>query len=122
MDRRPSRIGNRRHPDARGHRDAGDWSYPAIVAVFACAGFFATTWNGVFLAEVARIAPKGQIGTATAGSAFITFIAYFSGPFIFAKMVSAIGAYGPVFAGLAMLGLVAAAALFVAGRRPENLD
>jgi MFS family permease len=99
-----------------------DWSYPAIVAVFACAGFFATTWNGVFLAEVARIAPKGQIGTATAGSAFITFIAYFSGPFIFGKTVSAVGANGPVFASLAMLGLVAAGALVFAARRPESLD
>lgn len=56
------------------------WSYAAIVAVFAVTGIAATTWNGVFLAEVARIAPKGKVGMATAGSAFFTFLAYTSGP------------------------------------------
>ena len=98
-----------------------DWTYPAIVGTFAVTGILATTWNGVFLAEVARIAPKGQVGTATAGSAFITFLAYFAGPLIFAKAVALVGTYGPVFAGLAALGLVASAAVFVAGRRPEGL-
>jgi nitrate/nitrite transporter NarK len=99
-----------------------DWSYGAIVLVFAGTGILATTWNGVFLAEVARIAPRGRVGTATAGSAFITFLAYFAAPLVFGKTVSLVGAYGPVFAGLAALGLVAAAALFIAGRRPEDLD
>lgn len=94
------------------------WPYGAIVAVFAATGTLATSWNGVFLAEVARIAPKGQVGTATAGSAFITFLAYAAGPFIFASAVSMVGAYTPVFAGIAGLGLVAAAALLAAGRKP----
>lgn len=91
------------------------WSYGAIVALFGATGILATTWNGVFLAEVARIAPKGKIGVATAGSAFITFLAYSFGPMIFAKSVSAVGAYGPVYAGVSMLGLVAAVALLIAG-------
>lgn len=93
------------------------WSYAAIVAVFAVTGIAATTWNGVFLAEVARIAPKGKVGMATAGSAFFTFLAYTSGPFIFAKAVSLVGAYGPVFTGVAGLGVLAGIALILAGRR-----
>ena len=92
------------------------WSYGAIVALFAATGILATTWNGVFLAEVARIAPKGKVGLATAGSAFITFLAYSFGPFVFATSVSTIGAYGPVYAGVSALGIVAAIALLIAGR------
>jgi len=96
---------------------APSWSYAAILAVFAAGGVAATTWNGVFLAEVARIAPPGKVGVATAGSAFITFLAYTFGPMIFGRVVSAVGAYGPVFAGIAVLGLVALATLIVAERR-----
>ena len=96
------------------------WSYAAIVAVFAVTGIAATTWNGVFLAEVARIAPKGKVGMATAGSAFFTFLAYTSGPFIFAKAVSLVGAYGPVFTGVAGLGVLAGIALILAGRRASG--
>jgi MFS family permease len=94
--------------------------YPAILAVFAVTGIAATTWNGVFLAEVARIAPKGMVGVATAGSAFVTFLAYTFGPIVFARAVSATGAYGPVFAGIAGLGLAAGLALVLAGRRPDG--
>jgi len=100
-----------------------DWSYGAIVTVFAMTGVAATTWNGVFLAEVARIAPKGKVGMATAGSAFFTFLAYTAGPFLFAQAVSLAGAYGPVFAGVAGLGLVAGGALILAQRqRSEPSD
>lgn len=96
-----------------------DWSYGAIVAVFAVTGIAATAWNGVFLAEVARIAPRGKVGMATAGAAFFTFLAYTAGPFAFAKAVSLVGAYGPVFAGVSGLGLLAGVALVLAGRRTE---
>lgn len=95
------------------------WSFGAIAMLFGVTGILATTWNGVFLAEVARIAPKGKVGVATAGSAFITFLAYSFGPIAFAKGVSLTGAYGPVYAGVSALGLVAAAALLIVGRRPK---
>ena len=93
------------------------WSYGAILAVSGVTGVAATTWNGVYLAEIARIAPKGQVGVATAGSVFFTFMGYTFGPMIFAKTVSWVGAYGPVFAGIAGLGLVAGLALILAGRQ-----
>lgn len=93
------------------------WSYGAILAVCGVTGIAATTWNGVYLAEIARIAPKGRVGVATAGSVFFTFMGYTFGPMIFARAVSWVGAYGPVFAGVAGLGLVAGAALILAGRR-----
>ena len=96
-----------------------DWSYGAIVATFALTGIAATTWNGVFLAEVARIAPRGKVGVATAGTAFFTFMAYTAGPFVFAEAVHLVGAYGPVFAGTAGLGLLAGLSLVLASRRPE---
>ena len=92
----------------------GDRLVPLVLAIAMLS--LAKTWNGVFLAEVARIAPKGKVGLATAGSAFITFLAYSFGPFVFATSVSTIGAYGPVYAGVSALGIVAAIALLIAGR------
>jgi len=88
-----------------------DWSFAAIVALSAVTGSTAATWNGVMLAEVARVAPKGKIGLATAGSAFFTFLGYTAGPVIFAALVHWNGSYGKVFAGFSLLGLVALALL-----------
>ena len=37
-------------------------------------GATAVGWNGVFLAEIASLAPRDRIGDATGGSAFFTFL------------------------------------------------
>ena len=41
---------------------------------------------------------------------------------VFAKSVSSVGAYGPVYAGVSMLGLVAAVALLIAGHLRKASD
>lgn len=50
--------------------------WPAwLLFIFAAAfGSTAVGWNGVYLAEVARIAPRGQISEATGGCLFFTFL------------------------------------------------
>ena len=48
----------------------------SITLVYVLAFFFgasAVGWNGVYIAEVARIAPKGQTGMATGGSLAMTY-------------------------------------------------
>lgn len=82
-----------------------------VMTVGLFAGLASISWNGVYLAEVARAAPNGKIGDATAGSTFFTFIGYVIGPAIFAQIVTASGSYALSFALLALLPGVALAAL-----------
>jgi MFS family permease len=97
-------------------RFAADWSVAAIVAVCVVYGASAIGWNGVYLAEVARRAPEGQVGVATGGTQFFTFLGALAGPPLFAASVSATGGYAGGFAAFAVLPLAAAALLLL--RRP----
>ncbi|MCI0756751.1 MFS transporter [Teichococcus vastitatis] len=56
----------------------------------AC-GFVAASWNGIALAEVARLAPPARISDATSGVTLVTFLCYFAAPFAFAGGVAALG-------------------------------
>ena len=77
---------------------------PAPLAVALLCAFRATAvgWNGVYLATVARVAPPGQAGTATAGTLFFTFFGVVVGPPMFGAAGTALGALGPAFALLAL--------------------
>ena len=50
------------------------WPLWALFAFAMAFGATAVGWNGVFLAEIARLAPPGRISDATGGSAFFTFL------------------------------------------------
>jgi hypothetical protein len=94
-----------------------DWPLAAIVGVAMVFGASAIGWNGVYLSEVARRAPAGQVGTATGGTQFFTFLGALSGPPLFAASVSVTGGYGGGFAAFAVLPL-AAGVLLLARPRP----
>ena len=81
------------------------WPLAAVVAAGIAAGFAATSWNGVYLAEIARLAPKARVGDATAGSTFFVFVAYSAAPVAFSMAVSAFGRYGASFAVVALIPL-----------------
>jgi MFS family permease len=49
------------------------WPAAAMFLVAAAFGATAIGWNGVHLAEVARVAPEGKAGVVTGGAAFFTF-------------------------------------------------
>ncbi|MCC7274089.1 MAG: MFS transporter [Alphaproteobacteria bacterium] len=92
------------------------WSYLAVAAVAVVAGIASISWNGVYLAEVARSAPAGRIGDVTAGSTFFTFIGYVLGPAAFAEIVAWTGSYPTAFGLIAALPLTAGLALLAAAR------
>ena len=83
------------------------WSPWMIMATGFCLGMTSISWNGVYLAEVARIAPQGRIGDATSGSTFFAFIAYTLAPFLFTLGVSATQSYGQCFIVVALIQAVA---------------
>ena len=70
-----------------------------LLFVFAIAfGATAVGWNGVFLAEIARLAPPGRISDATGGSAFFTFLGVVATPPLFHAVLSLTSSYGATYA------------------------
>jgi MFS family permease len=65
-------------------------------------GASATGWNGVYLAEVARLAPAGLAGAATGGSLAITFLGVVLGPLAFGGISASFGTYRAGYIALAI--------------------
>lgn len=86
---------------------AGD---PVLYALVALAGFTGISWNGIHLAEVARLAPQGRISDVTSAAALFGFFGSVMGPLAFAFLVALTGSYALVYclaaAPLALMGLL----------------
>ena len=82
----------------------------ALLLAFLC-GFTAASWNGVFLAEVARLSPPDRVAEASAGAIMLCFLGYLSAPSAFAFTVMATGSWTLPF--LAFCGLLAGVSLLV---------
>ena len=76
---------------------AGTWTIPAMVLACVFAGIGTAGWYGVFLAEVARLAPPERVGLATGGALFFVYAAICVGPLVFTAAVSICGSYPPAF-------------------------
>jgi MFS family permease len=57
------------------------------------AGFVAASWNGVYMAEVARLSPHDRVSDATSGSTLLTFLGYVAGPMLYGLLVTASGGW-----------------------------
>ena len=98
--------------------DAGPLLASALAALV---GFVAASWNGIYLAEVARLVPRDRISEATSGSTLLTFLGYVAGPAVFALLVKASGGWDlplvAVAVQLAVVSALVAPALLREGRR-----
>jgi len=85
-------------------------AWPSALAVLAAVAIGATSlaWNGVFLAEVAHLAPAGQAGAATGGALVFTYAGVVVGPPGFALLLWLGWGYAGAFAAAALLILAAA--------------
>jgi fucose permease len=92
------------------------WPLPGLLAVVAVLGGTAIGWNGVYLAEAARVAPAGQAAMATGGCLFFTYVGVVCCPFLFGLLQRASGSYALCFAAAAVAYAVVAAVLAL--RRP----
>ncbi|MGA8752482.1 MFS transporter [Candidatus Deferrimicrobium sp.] len=70
------------------------WPYAAILGVATLFGATAAGWNGVYLAEVARLAPLGKAGTATGGTLFFTYFGGVISPPLFGAVAGTDHRYG----------------------------
>lgn len=82
------------------------WPYARIFLVSALFGATAIGWNGVYLAEVARLAPEGKVGMVTGGTLFFTFLGVVIGPPVFGLIVSKTGSYPVGFVSFATITLI----------------
>ncbi|HZF20511.1 MAG TPA: MFS transporter [Burkholderiales bacterium] len=82
------------------------WPQAAVVGVCVLYGATAVGWNGVFLAEVARLAPEGRVAYLTGGTQFFTFAGVLIGPPLFGAIASVTGSYGAGFVVTAALPLL----------------
>lgn len=73
--------------------------WPVLIVIFTAmlAGATAIGWNGVYLAEVARLAPKGRAGFVTGGTLSFTFLGVVAGPPGFAMLVGTTGNFSEAF-------------------------
>jgi MFS family permease len=80
---------------------------PLWILFFKCSliGPMIASWNGLFLAEVTRVADTGDVGESTAASTFFTFISYMSAPLIFG-FVSFYFSYHLAFAVVGCLAII----------------
>lgn len=90
--------------------------FALLLGLAVMLGVTASGWNGVALAEVARVAPE-DVANATAGTVVFTYLGVVVGPSAFSALVALIGGYDGAFYVLAGLDLLAAAALFRSLRR-----
>ncbi len=83
------------------------WPLPLVILVSVLFGASAVGWNGVYLAEVARLAPRGEVGAITGGTQFFTFIGAFATPPLFGFVVGLIGGYGKAYLAFCLLPALA---------------
>ena len=95
--------------------DTSLWLLFPILIIF---GSTAIGWNGVYLAEVARQAPKGQASLATGGSLCITFLGVVTGPSMFGVLAGALHSYGLSYGFLSVTALIIFIILWALYRRP----
>ena len=87
------------------------WPYIVILVVSTLFGATAIGWNGVYLAEVARLAPEGKAGVVTGGTLFFTYLGVVVGPPFFGTIVVATDSYSLAYAVFAILTLAWGAVL-----------
>jgi len=78
-------------------------SKTVIYGVFILFGLSSIGWNGVYLAEVARLVPAGKIAAATGAALFVTFAGVLVGPSLFSLVHRIFDSFDAVFAIMALL-------------------
>ena len=93
------------------------WPLAGLAVASAALGLTAVGWNGIYLAEVARVVPIEKVGLATGGVLMFTFLGVVLGPSSFGAVLAATGSYGAAFLALDALVLATVVALAI---RPES--
>lgn len=94
-----------------------DWPEAAVIALCAVFGLSASGWNGIYVAEVARLAPPGRAGEATGGMLAVAYSGLVLCPAGFSAIVAAGFGYEAGYLVMAVGTLLGAAALLHPARK-----
>ena len=89
------------------------WPYLALLITCALFGAVAIGWNGVFLAEVARVVKPELAGVATGGTLFFTYLGILIGLPCFSLVVEKSGSYSLGFGLMAIATLASGVVLLL---------
>jgi nitrate/nitrite transporter NarK len=90
------------------------WPAAVVIGLFGLLGGSAAGWNGVLMAEAARMAAPGRAGEAAAGVLAVAFAGVVVGPSLLGALIGAVGSYA---IGFALLALLPAAGVAIAWRQ-----
>jgi MFS family permease len=93
-----------------------EWPLWALFAFAMALGVTAVGWNGVFLAEVARLAPADRVSDATGGSSFFTFLGVVLTPPLFHAALGVTASYGATYALFGLPALLVGARLLLTAK------
>ncbi|OWT63994.1 MFS transporter [Candidimonas nitroreducens] len=85
---------------------SAQWPNALIAVVCVAFGATAVGWNGVYLAQVARLAPPGKAGDATGGALAFTYAGVLFGPPLFTLLVGWGAGYAAAYVLLAVPSVV----------------
>jgi predicted MFS family arabinose efflux permease len=88
-----------------------------VYLVLCLFGVSAIGWNGVFLAEIARLAPEGRVSNATVGAMVPTYTGVVVGPATFAALHGLSGMHTATFGVFSFVSLIGFSLVFSARRR-----
>lgn len=88
------------------------WPLAAIFVVAFAYGLTATGWNGIYLSEVARIAPPGKAAAATGASLAMTYAGVVLLPMLFWAIVAISDSYAAAYVTVGALTLWRASFFF----------
>lgn len=83
-----------------------DAPLPVIYGILFAFGSSAIGWNGVFMAEIARMAPTGMTSSATGGVLVPTFIGVIMGPLAYVGVHALTGSYTATFGIMALITIL----------------
>lgn len=75
--------------------------------LFLLLGATGISWNGIFLAEVARRAPEGRAGDVTSAALFLTYMGVLVGPALFSAVGGQLDSFLPLYGALALATVLA---------------
>ena len=92
------------------------WPLAGLAVASAALGITAVGWNGIYLAEIARVVPIEKVGLATGGAQMFTYLGVVLGPSSFGAIVAMTGSYTAAFIAMDALVLATVVALVIRWR------
>ncbi|RZT36701.1 MFS transporter [Cupriavidus agavae] len=95
------------------------WALVPLCLVCAVLGATAIGWNGIYLGEVARLAPPGRVASVTGGALFCTYFGVVAGPAAFGYFAQRMHSLSLAYLALAAVPILGAALLLRGARSPH---